>query len=83
VEVSRNYFAICKPSDDVYYLGEQVDDYNDNGEIVGHEGTWEAGTEGARAGMTMPGKAVIGFKHYQEVAPGIAEDRAGILSLNV
>jgi hypothetical protein len=24
----------------------------------------------------MPGKAEVGFKHYQEVAPGIAEDRA-------
>ena len=45
---------------------------------MGHEGTWEARIEGARAGMIMPGKAAIGFKHYQEVAPGIAEDRAEI-----
>jgi hypothetical protein len=50
---------------------------------VGHEGTWETGIEGARAGMIMPGKAAVGFKHYQEVAPGIAEDRAEIISPNV
>jgi hypothetical protein len=31
----------------------------------------------------MPSKAAVGFKQYQEVAPGIAEDRAEILSLNV
>jgi hypothetical protein len=30
----------------------------------------------------MPGKAALGFKHYQEVAPGIAEDRAEIISPN-
>ena len=45
---------------------------------MGHEGTWEARIEGARAGMIMPSKAAVGFKHYQEVAPGIAEDRAEI-----
>jgi hypothetical protein len=33
--------------------------------------------------MIMPGKAAVGFKHYQEVALGIAEDRAEIISLNV
>src|SRR5512145_1596114 len=25
VEVSRNYFAVCKPSNDIYYFGEDVD----------------------------------------------------------
>jgi hypothetical protein len=83
VEVSKNYLAICKPFDDIYYFGKQVDEYNDDGKTVGHEGTWEAGIEGARAGMIMPGKAAVGFKHYQEFAPGIAEDRAEIISLNV
>jgi hypothetical protein len=81
VEISRNYFAVCRPSNDVYYFGEEVDDYED-GEIVSHEGAWLAGIDNARAGMIMPGKVEIGFKHYQEVAPGIAEDRAEIISLN-
>jgi hypothetical protein len=46
VEVSKNYLVICKPFDDINYFGEQVDEYNDDGEIVGHEGTWEAELRG-------------------------------------
>lgn len=79
VEVSRNYFAVCKPSNDVYYFGEDVDDY-ENGEIVSHPGAWLAGIDGDKAGMIMPGKVQVGLKHYQEIAPGIAEDRAEIMS---
>lgn len=30
----------------------------------------------------MPGKAVIGMKYYQELAPGLDEGRAEIISLN-
>lgn len=81
VEISRNYFAICSPSNDVYYFGEEVDNY-ENGEITSHVGAWQAGIDDARAGIIMPGKAEVGFKYYQEIAPGIAEDRAEILSLN-
>ena len=72
---------MCRPSNDIYYFGEEVDDYED-GEIVSHEGVWLAGINNTRAGMIMPGKVGLGFKHYQEVAPGIAEDRAEIISLN-
>ena len=81
VEISRNYFAACRPSNDIYYFGEEVDDY-EAGEIISHEGAWLAGIDGARAGIIMPGKLEVGFKHYQEIAPGIAEDRAEIISLN-
>src|ERR671911_2097905 len=35
VEVSRNYFAICKPTNNAIYFGEDVDMYED-GEIVSH-----------------------------------------------
>jgi hypothetical protein len=81
VEVSRNYFAICKPTNDAFYFGEDVDIYED-GEIVSHEGTWLAGQNGAKAGMIMPGKVEVGMKYYQEIAPGVAEDRAEIVSVN-
>jgi hypothetical protein len=37
LEVSRNYFAICKPTISVIYFGEIVDVY-EYGEIVNHEG---------------------------------------------
>ena len=65
VEVSRNYFAVCRPSNDIYYFGEEVDDYED-GKIASHYGAWLAGIDGAKAGMIMPAKVEVGFKHYQE-----------------
>ncbi len=81
VEVSRNFFAVCQPSNDIFYFGEEVDDYED-GEIVSHEGAWLAGEDDGRAGLFMPGDIKVGMKYYQEFAPGIAEDRAEILSVN-
>jgi hypothetical protein len=81
VEISRNYFAICRPSNNAIYFGEDVDIYED-GEIVSHEGAWLAGQNGAKAGMIMPGKVEVGLRYYQEIAPGIAEDRAEIVSIN-
>jgi hypothetical protein len=81
VEVSRNYFALCKPTNNAIYFGEDVDMYED-GEIVSHEGAWLAGENGSKAGMIMPGKAEVGLKYHQEIALGVAEDRAEIISVN-
>jgi hypothetical protein len=66
VEVSRNYFAICKPTNNAIYFGEEVEMYKD-GKIVSHEGAWLAGENGSQAGMIMPGKAEVGLKYYQEM----------------
>lgn len=74
VEVSRNYFAICDQTGDVFYFGEAVDDYED-GEIVGHDGAWLAGVGGAQPGIIMPGRYLLGARYYQEIAPGVALDR--------
>jgi hypothetical protein len=75
-EVSRNFFATCLPSRDVYYFGEEVDIYEE-GEIVSHEGAWLAGAFGARPGIIMPESAfILGQRYYQELAPGVALDRA-------
>jgi hypothetical protein len=81
VEVSRNYFAICSPANNAIYFGEDVDMYED-GKIVSHEGAWLTGQNGAKAGMIMPGKIEVGLKYYQEISPGVAEDRAEIVSVN-
>lgn len=75
-EISRNYFAMCVPSRDVYYFGEDVDIYED-GDVVSHDGAWLAGRDGAEPGIIMPESAfILGQRYYQEVAPGIALDRA-------
>lgn len=79
VEVSRNFFAISKRTNNVYYFGEEVDDYKD-GKIVGHPGAWLSGVKGARFGLMMPGLPLLKSRFYNEVAPKVAMDRAEIVS---
>jgi hypothetical protein len=80
-EIARNYFAICEQTKDVFYFGEEVDFYED-GKVVKHEGSWLAGANGNRAGLIMPGTPKLKMKYYQELAPGVAMDRAEIVSLD-
>ncbi len=80
-ETSRNYFATCKKTGNVFYFGEDVDDY-ENGKIVGHSGAWRADKENSKAGIIMPGTVLLGARYYQEIAP-TAMDRAEIISDNV
>ncbi|HEU5181775.1 MAG TPA: hypothetical protein VFW45_13375 [Candidatus Polarisedimenticolia bacterium] len=74
-EVSRNFFALCQETGSFFYFGESVDLY-ENGEVVGHEGEWRAGTAGAKPGIVMPGAFLLGSRYYQELAPSVAQDRA-------
>ena len=81
IEVSRNFFALCEKTQDVFYFGEEVDNYQ-NGQVVNHSSSWLAGENGAKAGLIMPGQPKVGMKYYQEVAPGTAMDRAEIVNVN-
>ena len=65
----------------VWYLGEDSKQIQ-NGVVVGTEGSWEAGVNGARAGIIMLAHPKIGLQYEQEFAAGIAEDRAKVLSLS-
>jgi hypothetical protein len=80
-EVSRNYFAISKRTNSVFYFGEDVDIYK-GGEVVSHDGVWLAGVQEARYGLMMPGLPLLKARHYQEIAPRAAMDRAEIVSTN-
>jgi hypothetical protein len=75
VEVSRNYYARCVETGDIVYFGEEVDIY-EGGVIVSHDGAWLAGQDGARPGLIMPGRFLLGSRYFQEIAPGVAQDRA-------
>jgi hypothetical protein len=81
IEVSRNFFAMCESTKDVFYFGEEVDMYQ-GGQLTSHSGAWLAGENGAKAGLMMPGQPRVGMKYYQEIAPGVAMDRAEIVSLD-
>jgi hypothetical protein len=80
-EVSRNYFAVDKTNNDIYYFGEDVDIYK-NGKVVDHEGAWQSGKEGAHYGLFMPAKPQVGQKYYQELAPDKVMDRFEVKSLS-
>jgi len=78
-EVSRNYFAISKRTNNVYYFGEDSKKYKDD-KVVSQEGSWEAGAEGAKYGLMIPATPLLGARYYQEIAPGKAMDRAENIS---
>ena len=80
VEVSRNYFAISRRTNCVFYFGEEVDIYKGDN-IVSHDGAWLSGLHGARFGMMVPGQPLLRARFQQEVAPDVAMDRAEIVSL--
>lgn len=90
IEISRNYFAICKKTNAVYYFGEDSrdcpDGFDENDVCTGEEstaGSWEAGVGGARPGLIMPGTPLIGAKYFQEIAPPAAVDRGEIMGLGL
>ena len=81
IEVSRNFMATDRNTGDVYYFGEDVDNYRD-GRIINHDSAWRAGVAGARFGLMIPAAPVVGQKFYQEVAPKVAMDRVEVVSTN-
>src|SRR4051812_40821302 len=81
IEVSRNFFAVDKTTNDIYYFGEDVDMYKD-GKVTGHGGSWQAGKDGAKYGLFMPAEPKVGQRFYQEIAPKIAMDRVEITSVD-
>lgn len=86
VETSRNFFAICDKTNDVYYFGEEVDIFEPDG-TVSHEGAWRAGEPDedglAAPGIMMPGTFLLGSRYYQEIADGIALDRAEHVEMGI
>jgi hypothetical protein len=65
----------------VWYLGENTAELNPNGSVKTTEGSWQAGVEGARAGIFMPAHPHRGQSGIQELFKGEAEDHFRVLSL--
>jgi hypothetical protein len=79
VEITEDYYA-QDARGTVWYLGEDTTEY-EHGEPVSKEGSFEAGVDGARAGIIMPAHPRVGMRYRQEHYGGHAEDRAKIVSL--
>ena len=65
----------------IWYMGEDTTEY-ENGEVVSTEGSWEAGVDGALAGILLPGTPEVGMSYRQEYYEGEAEDQGKVLSLD-
>jgi hypothetical protein len=65
----------------IWYLGEDTKEFED-GKVVSTEGSWEAGVDGAEAGILVPGRPEVGMAYRQEYYAGEAEDEGKILSLD-
>jgi hypothetical protein len=66
VERSLNFF---EQTGSIHYFGEDVEFFDEEGNPIPGTGGWRAGQHGARAGVIMPGAALVGAAYYQEIAP--------------
>jgi hypothetical protein len=80
VENTHDWYAQDRAGN-VWYLGESTREY-ENRKVASTEGSWEAGVDGAQAGVVMPAEPRVGMSYRQEQYAGQAEDRARILSLD-
>ncbi len=79
-EVALDYYAQADDGS-VWYLGEDVNDYNEDGLIDGTEGTWLAGREGPPE-MIMPADPQVGDVHRAENIPAIAFEEVEVKSID-
>ena len=81
-EVALDYYA----QDDigaVWYLGEDVADYDKEGVIFTHEGTWRVGVDGAPLSMIMPSVPHVGDAYLAENTPPSAWEELTVLSVDL
>lgn len=81
LEKTSDWFAQDDDSN-VWYLGEETEAYEEDEECITGEGAWEAGVDGAEAGIVMLGSPKVGLSYQQEYYEDEAEDMARVLRLN-
>jgi hypothetical protein len=65
----------------VWYFGEDTAELDRRGHVTSREGSWQAGVDGARAGIYMPAQPRVGQSETQEFYAGHAEDHFRVVSL--
>jgi hypothetical protein len=79
-EVTDDFYA-QDHSGNVWYFGEETEELDRQGKPTSTEGSFEAGVEGARAGVLIPGHPKVGLVGRQEFLKGEAEDHFEVLDL--
>jgi hypothetical protein len=80
VEDTFDWFAQDREGN-VWYLGEDSTEYED-GKPSAKTGSWEAGVDGAYAGIVMPADPEVGHAYRQEYYEGEAEDLGEIIAVD-
>jgi hypothetical protein len=65
----------------VWYMGESTAELDTHGRVTSTEGTWQAGVDGAVAGIYMPASPRVGMAGRQEYYRGHAEDRFRVIGV--
>lgn len=81
VEITEDWYAQDKVGN-IWYLGEYVTNYVD-GRVVDHAGSFEAGVDGAQAGIAVPAHPEPGMTYRQEYYKGEAEDTAAVVTVGM
>ncbi len=79
VEITDDWYA-QDAEGNIWYLGEDTAEYR-NGEVTTRAGSFEAGVDGAEAGIAMPASPVAGMEYRQEYLAGEAEDEAAVITV--
>ena len=65
----------------VWYFGEETAELDEQGQVTSREGSWQAGVDGAKAGIYMPADPKVGQSFAQEFYAGHAEDHFKVVDL--
>jgi hypothetical protein len=79
VEITDDWYAQDKAGN-IWYLGEDTAEY-ENGKVTTRSGSFEAGVDGAQAGIAMPANPEPGLSYRQEYYEGEAEDKGEVITV--
>ncbi len=78
LERGEEYYAQDEEGN-VWHFGEEVDNYNAAGVLINHNGSWEAGVDGALPGIMMAATPDTGHYYRQQYYFNLAEDEAEVM----
>lgn len=67
----------------LWYFGEYSKRYDDLGNFIDTQGSWEAGVNNALPGYWMPTNPTLGQKYHQEYYKNEAEDQAEVIAVGL
>jgi hypothetical protein len=79
VEITDDWYA-QDAAGNIWYMGEKTAEYK-NGKVTSTAGSFEAGVDGAQAGIAMPANPEPGMAYRQEYLKGVAEDKGAVITV--